>query len=141
MRNFSVQDLPCLIPAPPSTGAERPSTHRPTCLFSCPYLWERTRLPGFPSIVPKPQLGTLILILRPFALLSTRPVCYRGCGCLPLFIVGRVDNYHCWAPGYKEEGWAQLKTAHGSCLTSSDNKSPLCSCREAPAKPAPEPVL
>lgn len=77
---FSLQDLPCLIPAPPSTGAERPSTHRPACLFSCPYLWERTRLPGFPSIVPKPQLGTLILILRPFALLSTRPVCYGGVG-------------------------------------------------------------
>ena len=65
----------------------------------------------------------------------------RGCGCLPLFIVGHVDNYHCWAPGFKKEGWAQLKTVHGSCLTSSDNKSPLCGCREAPAKPAPEPVL
>lgn len=117
----------------PSTGAERPSTHRPTCLFSCPYLWERARLPGFPSIVPKPQLETLILLLRPFALLSTRPVCYRGCGCLPLYTGGHVDNYHCWAPGYREEGWAQLKTVHGSCLTSSDNKSPLCGCREAPS--------
>ena len=52
-----------------------------------------------------------------------------------------MDNYRCWAPGYREEGWAQLKTVHGSCLTSSDNKRPLCGCREAPAKPAPEPVL
>ena len=102
----------------PSSGAERPSTHGPACLFSCPYLWERTRLPAFPSIVPQPQLGTLILILCPFALLSTRPVCYRGCGCLPLYTGGHVDNYRCWAPGYREEGWAQLKTVHGSCLTS-----------------------
>lgn len=125
----------------PSSGAERPSTQGPACLFSCPYLWERTRRPGFPSIVPQPQLGTPILILCPFALLSTRPVCYRGCGCLPLYTGGHVDNYRCWAPGYREEGWAQLKTVHGSCLTSSDNKRLLCGCREAPAKPAPEPVL
>lgn len=113
--SFSLQVLPCLIPAlhPPEQRGH-PLTDQPASFLVLTFGRGLGCLLS-PALSP---LGTLILILCPFALLSTRPVCYRGCGCLPLYTGGHVDNYRCWAPGYREEGWAQLKTVHGSCLTS-----------------------
>lgn len=124
-----MQVSPCFMPAPCPPAAERLSTHGPACSFSCTCLWDRTGLPSLPTIVPQPQLGTLILIPQKVLPYSPQgPEGHRRYGCLLLYTGGRVDNYHCWLP-YAGGGLGSAQTVHSPCLTSSNNKVPSVAAR------------